>query len=207
MNPTDLVRLNVGGRKFTTSQDTLSRSGMLTALWNNNESRDYLYLDKDPEVFNFVLNIMRGDLLFDDIPHSAKWLVFQAIDYFLVPNVTEKVMYFRHFKSYDLDSETKATLGYSPSNFSYQPGTQTVAIKVSLFEHDALLSPKVDIEVVGDIVVNQTKRTTNKYVVFKFRYTICRAVKFRVTANVAVNYEGRQTRVESKSVELYTFVK
>lgn len=96
MKGSNLVKLNVGGQKFTTTYETLSKSQVLTAKHRNTTAgveNVVIYLDKDPKIFAYVLNIMRGDLLFQDVPFKHKKHVYALMDYLLVAAVTAESFY------------------------------------------------------------------------------------------------------------------
>uniref|UniRef100_A0A6C0BLM3 Potassium channel tetramerisation-type BTB domain-containing protein n=1 Tax=viral metagenome TaxID=1070528 RepID=A0A6C0BLM3_9ZZZZ len=80
MRGSHLVKLNVGGRKFVTTEETLSRSATLEAKQRNTGGDDgVIFLDKDPDVFAHVLNIMRGDLTFHQVHPAYKAQVYHLL--------------------------------------------------------------------------------------------------------------------------------
>lgn len=68
MNNTDIVNLNVGGIKFTTTKQTLTKykSKLSELIKNNNE----IFIDRDRNYFNYILEFFRNGnnvVLSDDI--------------------------------------------------------------------------------------------------------------------------------------------
>lgn len=60
VHPSDIIRLDVGGRSFTTSKRTLVRAGALyncIAAW---QQADAAVIDRDPEHFGSILAFLRG---------------------------------------------------------------------------------------------------------------------------------------------------
>ena len=58
------VTIQVGERAFTTTQDTLSKSGVLTAMLSGSWEGDLLdngsyFIDADPDIFEYVLRYLR----------------------------------------------------------------------------------------------------------------------------------------------------
>ena len=58
------VTIQVGERAFTTTQDTLSKSGFLTAMLSGSGEGDLLdngsyFIDADPDIFEYVLRYLR----------------------------------------------------------------------------------------------------------------------------------------------------
>lgn len=60
MNIDSVVEINAGGKLFSTTYGTISKSNILKALVDNyNESDKAMYLDEDPKLFEHMLNYMR----------------------------------------------------------------------------------------------------------------------------------------------------
>ena len=65
----NVVTINVGGRLFTTRLSTLTKLVYFENLFGKNFKRvdkDYqghIFIDRDPEYFNYILNYLRGDNL------------------------------------------------------------------------------------------------------------------------------------------------
>lgn len=95
MKASNIISINVGGKIFQTTPDTLAISPVLVAQHNNIGDDETLFLDKDPKIFRFVLELMRGDSEFDDIPYRYKRKVINFIDFLLMRNVIQDVKFFR----------------------------------------------------------------------------------------------------------------
>ncbi|KAI1695797.1 BTB/POZ domain-containing protein [Ditylenchus destructor] len=96
-NNSDLVRLNVGGKTFQTSKDTLSRypESFLARLVNGalssekDETGAFL-IDRDPQHFRVILNYLRnGELVMDRNEIAVKELLREADFYGLHALVEE----------------------------------------------------------------------------------------------------------------------
>ena len=62
----DIIKLNVGGTKFYTTRSTLLKSGYFRALLSgkfadSTQADGYLFIDRDPVIFDFVLKYLRCD--------------------------------------------------------------------------------------------------------------------------------------------------
>lgn len=66
-NPTaDIINLNVGGQRFSTSRQTLTwiPDSFFTAMLNglistNRDEQGYIFIDRDPKLFSIILNYLR----------------------------------------------------------------------------------------------------------------------------------------------------
>ncbi|KDP24478.1 hypothetical protein JCGZ_25042 [Jatropha curcas] len=69
-NPTDRIKLNVGGKLFETTISTLQSGGpdSLLAALSTRPSPDPVFIDRDPEIFSVLLSLLRSDRL----PSSAQ---------------------------------------------------------------------------------------------------------------------------------------
>jgi len=74
------VKLNVGGKQFETTKETLLKSDYFKSLlegnWKENQSNEELFIDRDPDLFQNILNILRGY----DVPRTYL-LVQEALFY------------------------------------------------------------------------------------------------------------------------------
>ena len=67
----NIIELNVGGRKFTTTRDTLCKDAdsMLAALFSGDfmpaqlDSKGRVFLDRNGDTFAFILSYLRGEPL------------------------------------------------------------------------------------------------------------------------------------------------
>ena len=73
---TEIVKLNVGGKRFDTSKSTImSQDTMLSSLisdrWNPNKD-EYMFIDRDGRHFHEILNFLRDGVI--SRPNSSKEL-------------------------------------------------------------------------------------------------------------------------------------
>eukprot|EP01006_Ploeotia_vitrea_P047160 TRINITY_DN67099_c2_g2_i5.p1 TRINITY_DN67099_c2_g2~~TRINITY_DN67099_c2_g2_i5.p1 ORF type:complete len:321 (+),score=55.46 TRINITY_DN67099_c2_g2_i5:83-1045(+) len=67
------IRLDVGGTKFTTTVTTLNSApdSYFAAMLNfNDQQTEEFFIDRDPSLFNIILNFLRNDQVMDNIPLS-----------------------------------------------------------------------------------------------------------------------------------------
>eukprot|EP01006_Ploeotia_vitrea_P047157 TRINITY_DN67099_c2_g2_i2.p1 TRINITY_DN67099_c2_g2~~TRINITY_DN67099_c2_g2_i2.p1 ORF type:complete len:315 (+),score=48.71 TRINITY_DN67099_c2_g2_i2:83-1027(+) len=67
------IRLDVGGTKFTTTVTTLTSApdSYFAAMLNfNDQQTEEFFIDRDPSLFNIILNFLRNDQVMDCIPLS-----------------------------------------------------------------------------------------------------------------------------------------
>jgi hypothetical protein len=62
----DIIHLNVGGQRFSTSRQTLIwiPDSFFTAMLNglistNRDEQGYIFIDRDPKLFSIILNYLR----------------------------------------------------------------------------------------------------------------------------------------------------
>jgi hypothetical protein len=62
----DIINLNVGGQRFSTSRQTLTWipdsffTAMLSGLISTNrDEQGYIFIDRDPKLFSIILNYLR----------------------------------------------------------------------------------------------------------------------------------------------------
>lgn len=100
MSVNDIILLNVGGRKFETSRQTLlsDPQSMLAKMFDPESrmepgvERDGAYfLDRDPHTFSIVLNYLRSGVLFADKPIELQAVLCEA-RYFSLLGLEELVM-------------------------------------------------------------------------------------------------------------------
>ena len=86
MNSSERITLNVGGKVFITSMNTLDKFPVLAGIiknWNSEDEKT-IYLDKDPKAFAWVLNIMREEVSFEDVPEEMQSRVISQLKYFCI---------------------------------------------------------------------------------------------------------------------------
>tara|TARA_R110001632_G_scaffold64406_2_gene153081 strand:+ start:3005 stop:3655 length:651 start_codon:yes stop_codon:yes gene_type:complete len=119
MKAADIISINCGGKIFQTTPNTLAKSDLLVAQYNqiSDDEKD-LFLDKDPKTFYYILEIMREDLEFEDIPYQFKQKVFKLLDFLLMQYVIEHEHWFRihefsNLNNYVFDRITSTSSGVS----------------------------------------------------------------------------------------------
>ncbi|CAK4702611.1 hypothetical protein LEN26_007157 [Aphanomyces euteiches] len=93
----NLVTLNVGGRRFTTSKETLLRveGSYFHALlgcghWRPEGPEDAFFLDLDPVAFDRIMIFLRqGELILDGLCDWERRQVYSAMDYLKLTTVIE----------------------------------------------------------------------------------------------------------------------
>jgi hypothetical protein len=62
----DIINLNVGGQRFSTSRQTLTwiPDSFFTSMLNglistNRDEQGYIFIDRDPKLFSIILNYLR----------------------------------------------------------------------------------------------------------------------------------------------------
>ena len=66
LHSADIINLNVGGQRFSTSRQTLTwiPDSFFTAMLNglistNRDEQGYIFIDRDPKLFSTILNYLR----------------------------------------------------------------------------------------------------------------------------------------------------
>lgn len=95
MKASNIISINCGGKIFQTTTDTISKCEMLTAQYNNISEEETLFLDKDPKIFRYVLQIMRGDLEFKDAPSHIKKRLYSMMEYLLMHDYIKNEIFFQ----------------------------------------------------------------------------------------------------------------
>eukprot|EP00092_Neocalanus_flemingeri_P020181 GFUD01021852.1.p1 GENE.GFUD01021852.1~~GFUD01021852.1.p1 ORF type:complete len:711 (-),score=193.62 GFUD01021852.1:199-2331(-) len=83
---TEIIHLNVGGRRFSTSRQTLTQvqdtffTGLLSGrIQTLKDEQGAIFIDRDPELFRLILNYLRNrslafdDVNFKDLRHEAEF--------------------------------------------------------------------------------------------------------------------------------------
>jgi len=90
INMSSVIKLNVGGTKFTTSRSTLSKhEGYFKAMFSGRHSFEldeegYYFIDRDGTYFPYILNYLRdGTILIQDDNHFRYYLTQEAQYYCL----------------------------------------------------------------------------------------------------------------------------
>lgn len=111
----NIIELNVGGRKFTTTRDTLCKDAdsMLAAMFSGDfmpahqDSKGRVFLDRNGDMFAVILSYLRGEPL--QVPDGvvqqralvAEAHFFQVLHFYLAMlDVSPGVMYTKAFAMY-----------------------------------------------------------------------------------------------------------
>ena len=89
-----IVKLNVGGKAFMSTRETLVQSPMLKALMENPTERDEtgaLFIDRSPKVFQIVLELLRTGVLFWDDLNSLRAVQIEC-DFYLLSSVFQNAL-------------------------------------------------------------------------------------------------------------------
>ena len=107
--PRDIISLNVGGTLYTTSRSTLSRypDSMLGAMFggnlpleNSKDSQGNYFIDRDGELFRYILNFLRVSKLV--LPNNFQDIeAFQMeVDFYQIQPLIDAYDFYLH-KSMD----------------------------------------------------------------------------------------------------------
>ncbi len=94
-----LVKLNVGGRVYWTTRDTLTAQGpnMLSAMIRHeNPGRlvdDAYFIDRDPETFRWVLNNLRGSRTLPRKDSVDMYLLKEEAEYFAMDYLITRIQH------------------------------------------------------------------------------------------------------------------
>ena len=90
----EIINLNVGGKRFSTSRQTLTSIGdtFFTALLSGRisslkDSSGAIFVDRDPKLFSIILNYMRSRQLFDVNECNLEMLLHESQFYGITPLV------------------------------------------------------------------------------------------------------------------------
>ena len=88
----DLIRLNVGGKLFVTSRETLSQCAFFEGLFRFEPDSDQTYfIDRNPKVFATILELLRTGVLFWETDTQLRAVLIEA-DFFLLRDMFRKAL-------------------------------------------------------------------------------------------------------------------
>merc|ERR1711934_378546 len=96
----EIVRINVGGVKFTTLRSTLLRHGhsILARMINGKipprrDSEGNAFLDRDPQIFKFILEFLRSSkvVISDDLIQGILPQLLHEAEYFMIDPLVEEL--------------------------------------------------------------------------------------------------------------------
>ncbi|CAL8465005.1 g4540 [Coccomyxa elongata] len=97
-----IVSLNVGGRKFTSSRDTICKDSlsmlarMFDANWagkNRTDDKGRVFIDRDPEHFGLILNFLRDGVCVLPVNPEARRQVLQEADFYQLESLRAFIMH------------------------------------------------------------------------------------------------------------------
>jgi|TARA_B110000091_G_C13805612_1_gene472364 hypothetical protein len=91
-----LVKLNVGGQLFVTTQETIANfPSMLCALVQHSNPAtmvdDYMFIDRDPHTFRWILNYLRGSKILPPKMSVDMYLLLEEAQYFAVDGLVTRI--------------------------------------------------------------------------------------------------------------------
>lgn len=93
-----VVKLNVGGQLFVTTQATLENfPSMLSTLCQHSHPASlidgYLFIDRDPSSFRWILNYLRGSHILPPRASTEMSLLFEEASYFAVDGLLARLQH------------------------------------------------------------------------------------------------------------------
>ena len=94
-----LVKLNVGGRVFLTTESTLSDKGnnMLSAMIRHSNPAQLIdghyFIDRDPETFRWILSYLRGSKVLPHKDSNDIALLKEEAEYFALDELTNRIQH------------------------------------------------------------------------------------------------------------------
>ncbi len=94
-----LIKLNIGGTVFWTTQETLTSQGphMLSAMiQHRNPARmvdDAYFIDRDPNAFRWILNYLRGSKVLPPKESSEMNLLREEAQYYAIDNLLLRIQH------------------------------------------------------------------------------------------------------------------
>ncbi len=90
-----IIKLNISGKIFETTKETLQKSRMLNTLVNGSfkeSQEDIIFIDRNPEIFDYILNWLRGYpinvMSFDE---NLQNMILCDMDYYDVDGFLDRV--------------------------------------------------------------------------------------------------------------------
>tara|TARA_B100001989_G_scaffold252812_1_gene236365 strand:+ start:1520 stop:1867 length:348 start_codon:yes stop_codon:yes gene_type:complete len=89
---TEIVTLNVGGCLYQTSKETLSKNNnYFRALVEHSSCEDIIFIDRDPSLFRYILNWLRGTTVLPDDTLSLKELLMES-DFYCMEEMKNEIV-------------------------------------------------------------------------------------------------------------------
>lgn len=89
---TEVVTLNIGGCFYQTSKETLRKNNTyFRALVENSNCEDVIFVDRDPYLFRYILNWLRGTTVLPDDTISLKELLMES-DFYCMEDMKNEIV-------------------------------------------------------------------------------------------------------------------
>jgi len=94
-----IVKLNVGGRTFITTDDTLTDKGMnmLSAMIRHSNPAQlvdgHYFIDRDPQTFRWILSYLRGSMVLPPKDSNEIALLREEAEYFAMDELTNRIQH------------------------------------------------------------------------------------------------------------------
>jgi len=139
----NIVKLNIGGQLFLTTRDTINNKGdfhMLASMLKHGSTKidGYLFIDRNPTVFHWILNYLRGSkvlpvhFLHDDekVVNPEFLLLCEEAEFYALENLTIRLKHiispsFKHSDNILVNSVKYTICGISKEAFMVTRQGQT----------------------------------------------------------------------------------
>ena len=91
-----IIKLNVGGRVFLTSKETLSEGMLSVLVKHDNPARQidgHYFIDRDPDTFRWILNYLRGSRVLPPKNSCEILLIKEEAEYFALDQLTARIQH------------------------------------------------------------------------------------------------------------------
>ena len=95
-----MIKLNVGGRIYVTSKDTLTGrapNSMLAVMINHQNPAQMIdgayFIDRDPEIFRWLMLYFRGSNILPKRDSPELWLLKEEAEYFAVDGLSTRIQH------------------------------------------------------------------------------------------------------------------
>lgn len=88
---TEVITLNIGGCIYQTSKETLKKNDTyFRALVEHSNCEDIIFVDRDPSLFRYILNWLRGTTVLPDDTLSLKELLMES-DFYCMEDMKNEI--------------------------------------------------------------------------------------------------------------------
>lgn len=152
-----LVKLNVGGHVYWTTQDTLTSRGpnMLSAMIQHPKPgsliEDAYFIDRDPETFRWILNYLRGSRTLPKKHSPEMYLLKEEAEFFAMDDLVTRI---QHLMSPSFNKGDSVSVRGSKFTIQQQTGTGYVVTRCGKhFKLDASENIEPASVEIGDVVM------------------------------------------------------